>query len=103
MFSKPGIGRETGFLLLSMLAKVGASVGGCAAALTVARQVPLLMLFYFGVVARSGTVVFDRLEGSAFNTTGSPSSASDADLYSAFGGTIGAVAVVAAIMYWKRV
>jgi hypothetical protein len=84
VFGTPGLGRETGFLILSMLAKV-----------------PLLMLFYFGIVARSGTVVFERLE-AAFNTTGSPSSASDTELYIAFGASIAVVTIVAILMRWTR-
>ena len=63
-------------------------------------QVPLLMLFYFGVVARSGTVVFERLDGEAFNTTGSPSSVSDSELYSAFGGTVGGVVLLGFLIWY---
>jgi len=81
----------------------GRSRGGTAATLHAdcGAQVPLLMLFYFGIVARSGTVVFERLEG-AFNTTGSPSSASDTELYIAFGASIAVVTIVAILMRWTR-
>lgn len=81
----------------------GPSCGGTAATLRAdcGAQVPLLMLFYFGIVARSGTVVFERLEG-AFNTTGSPSSASDTELYISFGASIAVVTIVAILMRWTR-
>ncbi len=81
----------------------GQSCGGTAATLHADRgaQVPLLMLFYFGIVARSGTVVFERLEG-AFNTTGSSSSASDTELYIAFGASIAVVTIVAILMWGTR-
>ena len=102
VLSEPGLEREMGFLVLSMLAKV-----------------PLLMLFYFGIVARSGTVwtnsctrpataprvncrpqvVFERLDGAAFNATGSPSSSTDTELYISFGATVGSVALLALAMY----
>jgi len=81
----------------------GRSRGGTAATLHAdcGAQVPLLMLFYFGIVARSGTVVFERLEG-AFNTTGSPASASDTELYISFGASIAVVTIVAILMRWTR-
>jgi hypothetical protein len=44
-------------------------------------------------------VVFERLDGAAFNATGSPSSSTDAELYISFGATVGSVALLALAMY----
>lgn len=57
-------------------------------ALSFLAKVPLLVLFYFGVIMRSGTVEFEGDGVSAGNTTHSQDEASDATLYGVFVSTI---------------